>query len=283
MEEVVYTSDSELRSPGRFAAGGWADLRAAPPVAWRLFVRGLQANYRQSWLGYLWLLAPPLATTATWVYLHAADVLEVGPTRLPYPAFVLTGAVLWQVFAEALNAPLQQLTAARNLLTRSRVPHEALLLAGLYEVLFNFAVRLAVLLPVLVWFKLRWDLPAPGASLLMVPLGVLALVLLGFAVGLLLAPVGLLYKDVSRGLGLAAVFWFFLTPVIYPAPAGGGSLLLKLNPVTPLLEATRNWLTAGPDAPARGFLLAASLTLPLLLVAWLFQRLARPHVVTRLG
>ena len=215
MEEAVYSADSQLRAPGRFAAGLWADLRVAPPLAWRLFVHGLRARYRQSWLGYLWLLLPPLATTLTWVYLNRAGVLDVGETvGVPYPVYVLTGTLLWQVFAEALHSPLQQLGAARRILTKSRMPHEALLLAGLVEVLFNFAVRLVVLVPVLVWFGTR-----PGAALLVAPLGVLALLVAGFTLGLLLTPAGLLYQDVSRGLTLAAGFWFFLTPVIYPPPA----------------------------------------------------------------
>ncbi|HEU0077798.1 MAG TPA: hypothetical protein VFQ76_09145, partial [Longimicrobiaceae bacterium] len=211
MEEVVYSAESQLRSPGAFAAGIRSDLRVAPSVAWQLFVRRLQAGYRQSWLGYLWLLLPPLATSGAWVYLNSARILDVGRTDLPYPVYVLTGTLLWQVFADALGAPLQQLTAARAILTKSRIPHEAMLLAGVVEVGFNFLVRLAVLVPVLLWFGVRWS-----PSLLLAPLGVAALLLLGFSIGLLLAPVGLLYQDVSRGLVLATGIWFFLTPVIYP-------------------------------------------------------------------
>lgn len=41
----------------------------------------------------------------------------------------------------------------RNILAKSRVPHEAFLLAGLFEVLFNFAVRAAVALPVFLWLR----------------------------------------------------------------------------------------------------------------------------------
>src|SRR5687767_6990605 len=207
-EEVVYSADSQLRSPGRLASELWSDLRVSPSVAWRLFLHGLRAGYRQSWLGYAWLLLPPLATTATWVYLSSIRVLDVGPTETPYTVYVLTGTILWQVFAEALQAPLQQLTAARGILTKSRTPHEAPLLAGLFEVLFNFAVRAVVLLPVYFWF---WPVWSP--SLLLAPAGVAALLLLGFSLGLLLAPAGLLYRDVARGLSLLLGFWFFLTPV----------------------------------------------------------------------
>ncbi|HEX6159961.1 MAG TPA: ABC transporter permease, partial [Thermoanaerobaculia bacterium] len=72
--------------------------------------------------------------------------------------------------------------------------------------------------------------------------------------------------------------WFFLTPVVYPAPAGG---LMRFNPVTPLVETTRQWLT-GP-APLGGFAVVTGGTAAALVVAWLFQRLARPHVAARLG
>ncbi|HEX8282932.1 MAG TPA: hypothetical protein VF588_06235 [Pyrinomonadaceae bacterium] len=282
MEEVVYSAESQLRSPARFAADTWTDLRVSPRLAWRLFLHALRANYRRSWLGYFWLLAPPLATTATWVFLNSARVLNVGPTETPYTVYVLTGTLLWQVFADAVNSPLQQLSNARAILTKSRVPHEALLLAGLVEVLFNFCVRLLVLLPVLVWFAPQLSL-TPSAMAL-APFGVAALLLFGFALGLLLAPFGLLYGDVPRGLTLAIGFWFFLTPVIYPWPtAGRGATLARLNPVAPLLEATRGWLTTGRASAARGFLFVVALTVPLLLAAWLLQRLARPHVIARLG
>ncbi len=274
MEEVVYSADSQLRSPGAFAAAVRSDLRVAPPVAWHLFVRRLQAGYRQSWLGYLWLLLPPLATSGAWVYLNSARILDVGRTDLPYPVYVLTGTLLWQVFADALNAPLQQLSAARAILTRSRIPHEAVLLAGMLEVGFNFLVRLTVLVPVLLWSGVRWS-----PSLLLAPLGVAALLLLGFSMGLLLTPVGLLYQDVSRGLSLALGIWFFFTPVIYPPAAFGPA---ALNPVSPLLVATRGWLTGAAAPAGPGFAAVAAASVAGLAVGWGCYRLARPHLVSRL-
>lgn len=278
MEEVVYSADSQLRAPRRFAAATWSDLRASPPLAWRLFLHSLRTNYRQSLLGYFWLLLPPLATTATWVYLNGAKVIDVGPTEVPYAAYVLTGTLLWQVFADALHSPLQQLSASRNILTKSRAPHEAFLLAGLAGVLFNFAVRLAVAAPVLLWLGVPLR-----ASALLAPAGVAALLLLGFSIGLLLTPTGLLYQDVSRGLTLLVGFWFFLTPVIYPATESwAASAPAMLNPVTPLLVTTRGWLTRGAAAPAPTFLPVVGLSLLCLGAAWLCYRLARPHLVARL-
>jgi lipopolysaccharide transport system permease protein len=273
MSETVYHADSELLHPRRFLADAAADLRHSLPVAWQLFARNLQIRHRRAWLGYVWLLLPTVATTLLWIYVHSRRLVNIAPTAIPYPVYVLAGTVLWQVFVDALNAPLQQLAAARQLITRSRVPHEALLLSGLLEVLFNAAVRMLVLAAVLVGYRI-----APGTSLLFVPFGIAALALFGTMLGIFAAPLGMLYDDVGRALTLLTSFWFFLTPVIYPAPTSG---ILRWNPVTPLLDTTRQWLTGA--AASNAFSVVATATIPALAAAWLVHRLARPHVIARLG
>jgi lipopolysaccharide transport system permease protein len=180
---------------------------------------------------------------------------------------------LWQLFLDSINAPLQHLSSNRQLLTHSRVPHEALFLAAFLEVLLNCAVRLAVLIPVLLWFGIE-----PDRTQLLVPLGILALAMLGFTFGLLLAPVGMLYDDVGRSLALLTGFWFFVTPVLYDTPNHGP---MSLNPVTPLLDSTRAWLTAGPGTP--GFITVSAAACVMLAITWLLYRLAQPHVIGRLG
>jgi lipopolysaccharide transport system permease protein len=181
--------------------------------------------------------------------------------------------ILWQLFVEAVNAPLQQLNAGRQMITRSRVPHEALIGAGLLEIGLNFLIRLAVLAAVL--FLFRVDV-APSA--LLFPAGGLAIAMLGLAFGLLLTPAGLLYDDVSRGIALVTTFGLFLTPILYPLPASGP---FRLNPVTPLLETSRNWLLHG--GLGAGFVAVVLAGLAALAFAWLVYRLARPHLVARLG
>lgn len=273
MPEIVYTAEPELRRPGRFLAGAAADLRASGPIGLRIFRSNLRVRYRRSWFGYFWLLLPAIGTAAICAFIQARRIISFAPTDIPYPLFVLAGMVLWQVFVDALNAPLQQLQAGRQLATRSRVPHEAMIVAGLLEVALNAAVRGLVLAAALVLFGMPW-----AATILLVPLGFAALVTLGLALGLALTPLGLLYDDVGRGIALATSFGFFLTPIVYPLPADS---LLRLNPVTPLLETARAWLAGGAAGP--GFAATWAVAGLALLLAWLFYRLARPHLTARLG
>jgi lipopolysaccharide transport system permease protein len=243
-----------------------------------MWSRGLQARHRQSLLGYAWLPAPALALALTWVYLDRAGLVRFGDTGIPYLAYVLTGVLLFQAFTEALQAPLRRLTEARHVLTKARLPHEAWLAAAALDVVFNLLVRLVVVAVVLA---------AAGTSLraeiLLAPLGMAALLALGFAIGLAIVPVGLLYEDIGQALTLVAGFWFFLTPVVYPWPTQlTGDTLVAVNPVTPVLVTTRAWLTGAAGAEPVQLAAVGAGAIALLVAAWIVYRLARPHLVARL-
>ena len=276
MKETIYTSQSPLHTPRTFLRGVRADLEVVYRIGWQLFVRNLKVQVRQSLLGYAWLVLPPLVTGLVWVLLGSTRVLNVESGRVPYPAFVLAGVFLWQGFVEALNCPLQQLSSAKATLAKVRVPHEAFVTAGAAVVVFNSLLRLGVLLGLMRWF----GIPLTG-TLALAPLGLAALLLLGLALGWLLALLGLLYADVAQGLPVVLNLWFLITPVVYSPPAAFAKWF-NLNPVTPLLATTRNWLLAGPAAPAPGFGLVAGLGGIFFLLTWLAYRLAQPHLIARL-
>lgn len=273
MPEIVNDSRPELADARGFVRQAARDLRLSRRVAWQLFLGDLRIRHRRSVLGYAWLVLPALAATGVGLYLQHRRIIDTADTTLSYGLHVLAGMVIWQVFVEALTSPMQQLSANRQLLATTRVPYESLVLAGLIMVGLGAVIRCVVLVVALV--AAGQDL---ALSALLVPFGLAAVALLGLAPGLLIAPAGLISDDVNRGLPLVLTFWFFLTPVIYPAPESG---LLRLNPVTPLLETTRTWLTT-PAAPA-AFFFVTGLALLLTIAAWLLSRLGRLHVAARLG
>ena len=275
MREVVHSAAAELNRPGQFLGEAGAALRTSLAIAPRLLRANLRIRYRRSWLGYAWLLAPSAGAALLAWLLVGRRVAGMPEVAIPYPLFVLLGMIHWQLLVDTLGAPLQQLGGARHILARSPVPHEAFVLAGAGEALLACILRLALLgLPVLLWLGIR-----PGAELLLLPLALLGLALLGLALGMLLAPFGLLYDDVGSGLTLLTGFWFFLSPILYPSARFGA---LSANPATPLIETARGILT-GSHAPAGAALLVAAGSALLLAIAWLFYRLAQPHLVARFG
>lgn len=279
MKLTVYTPESSLIAPGRMWAEMMADLRASRNLAWRLAVRDIRAQYRGSYLGVAWAFATPLISTLVWVFLSMSGVVRVAQTEIPYPAYVFTGTMLWQIFTESINGPLVQISGARSMLAKLNFPRESLILSGALKVLFNAGVKLLILVPAVMAFGV-----VPDAGLLLAPIAMLAMILLGTAVGLLLAPVGTLYTDVGRLIQVFTQVLMYLTPVVFAMPAGGTmARLFLLNPATPIILTGRAWLTGGEAGVLPYFMVVLGGSLLLLLFGWAFFRITMQVLIERMS
>jgi lipopolysaccharide transport system permease protein len=275
----IYTPASPLAQPGLLWREMRQDLWAGRELAWRLAVRDISAQYRQSVLGVLWALINPLTTTAVWLFLSTSRLVQVAETGIPYPVFVFTGTLLWSILIDAFNAPLGQVNANKALLAKINFPREALILTGIYQTLFNAAIKIGILLLVLPFTGVH-----AGWGGLLIPVGVLALVLTGTALGLAITPVGVLYGDIGRGIPLITQFLMYLSPVVFPlATTGWTATLMRLNPLTPLILNARAWFTGQPAQLLGEWSLAVGGSALLLLLVWLVYRLAMPILIERMS
>jgi homopolymeric O-antigen transport system permease protein len=276
---TIYTSESELRSPGGLARRMWRDLMASRELAWRLMVRDISGRYRQAFLGFSWAFLPPLATALLFILLNREGVIKVGATHIPYPAYVIIGTVLWQLFTDSLNAPLKLVTANKPMLAKANFPREALILSAMGQVGFDFGIRLVILVVVFAVYQVP-----PTWGILVAPLAFLMIMLLGIMLGLLLTPMGVLYSDVAAALPIFTSLWLFLTPVVYPPPQHGLlAVLFKFNPVSPLIVAARDLVTRGVFTAVVPFIIVSGLTLLGLLVMWVVYRISFPILVERIS
>ncbi|GAX40196.1 ABC transporter permease protein [Tolypothrix sp. NIES-4075] len=279
LSEVIYTPESLLKHPLKLFQQMWRDLLASRELARRLMMRDISAQYRQSFLGIIWAFLPPIFMATGFTLASNANVINVGKTDLPYPAYVMFSTALWQTFVEALNGPIQAVTVAKPMLARVNFPREALILAKIGEVFFNFAIKLILIVALFIWFRV-----SVSWTVILTPVALIHLVLLGTFIGILLAPFGVLYQDVSKALTLFTGFWLFLTPVVYPIPSAGTfGFLVNLNPVTPLLVTVRELATTGVVSDPWRFWIVSVITIVGLLLTWIGFRLAMPYVVERVS
>lgn len=276
---VIHRPESRMRKPLELFQEMWRDLISSRELAWRLMIRDISAKYRQSFLGLFWAVIPPVVMAGSFTLAKSGGVVNIGSTNIPYPAYVMFSMTLWQTFVESINGPVQAVAAAKSMLARINFPREALIIAKLGEVFFNFGIKLILIIGLFIWFKIPVTLSA-----IVAPVALIHMILLGTFIGVLLAPVGALYQDFSMGITLATSFWLFLTPVVYPVPSEGlfGSIV-KLNPVTPLLVTTRELATTGTMSNPQGFWIASLIAIVGLLIAWIIYRLAIPYVVERIS
>jgi lipopolysaccharide transport system permease protein len=276
---VEYSSESALKAPFRLTQEILTDLWRSRGLAWILFHRDLMAQYRQSYLGYLWIFAPVLTTVITWTFLTSQNIVQTFDTDIPYPAYVFFGTVIWTAFSSALTQPLASFTAGSAVFMKLKVAPEAFILAGFGKLAFDLLIRLLMLVLVCVLFKVS---PATTAPLVLV--GVLLAMFLGGAIGVLMIPVGSLYGDVSRIVGMVVAFGMYLTPVVYPVPSAGWSrTLFEWNPMTTVVLASRDWLSHGIGTHGSAAILIAAASAFLFFVGIILLRVVLPHLVERMG
>ena len=54
--------------------------------------------------------------------------------------------MLWSILMDAINAPLQLVTASKSMLAKINFPREALLLAGIYQTTVNALIKVVLVL-----------------------------------------------------------------------------------------------------------------------------------------
>ncbi|MEA5533831.1 ABC transporter permease [Crocosphaera sp. XPORK-15E] len=274
---VVYQPDSRVRHPVQLFHEMWRDLLASRELAWQLIQRDIQSQYRQSFLGILWAFIPPIIAAIGLTFLKEANILNLGKTDIPYPVFVAFSMTLWQTFTRTLNNTMSAARTAKGMLTKLNVPPEAFVLSTLGQIIFNFFIQLIPVIFFFIWFKVSvtW-------TIILAPVAFIHLLMFATGVGLIMGPFSCLYGDVGKLMGFVTQMWLFVTPVIYPEPKHGiWAILVRINPVTPLLVTTRELATTGIISNPTGFWLASIAAIIMLLIGWFFYRLAMPFIVER--
>lgn len=275
----IYTPEPILGHPLQLFREMVGDVWSGRELAWRLFVRDTRAQYRQTVLGYVWAFLPPLTASMTFIFLNSQGIIHITGTAIPYPAFAMIGTLLWQIFIDALQSPAGAIAGAQSMLAKINFPREAIIVSGLYKVIFNFLIRFLILIGVMLW----WNI-VPGAGVVFFIPAMLALIICGTAVGLMLVPLSALYGDVGRSIGMGLQLWMLLTPVIYPTRTGGlAGLLNKWNPASPLITTARDSLTNQPLTALPSFFVVMGLGVLVLFVGWFAYRISIPHLIARMG
>lgn len=247
-------------------------------LSWRLFRGTLDAKYRRSFLGYLWMVAPALAITGGVSLASQSGVLRTGETALPYPLFLFVGILIWQVFVDAVDVSHKAFAGAISYLTKVNCPREAIVLAQFYETAIVAAVRL-LLLVLLVTFFSEGGWRASG----MLAVCFAGALLLGLGIGAHVMPFTILFTDVQHAVRMALTYGVFLTPAFY-APGGADvfARLIRYSPLAPLMTSAREAAAgmalteAGPLAVTFGVAIVAA-------IAGLFMiRVSAPILVERM-
>lgn len=255
----------------------FGDIYRSRFLARQLAERDIKAQYRQSYLGIVWAFITPLATAAVWIFLNMSGTVQVTNTGIPYPVYAFTGTLIWSIIREAINSPSTSTNSARGILSKINFPKEALIISGIYKLLFNSSIKIVLLVVLVFLFGIGFHW-----SLLLLPFVILGALLFGTTIGLFLTPISMLYNDVRKIVGMGFSFLMYITPVVYPVPGDGlMRTVMEINPFTPIILTSRDLITgASPEYLTYYFVVLAA-TVPLFFLALLSYRISIPIIVER--
>lgn len=212
------------------------DLYQSRFLARQLAERDIKAQYRQSYLGIIWAFIMPLATAIVWIILNSSGTVKLSDTGIPYPVYAFSGTLIWSIIVASINSPLSSTNAARGILTKINFPKEALILSGIYKLLFDSTIKVLLLVLFVFIYGVGFHL-----SLLMFPIAIFGAILFGTTLGLFITPLGLLYKDISKLVTFGMQFLMYATPVVYAIPKEGlMKTIMSWNPITPIVLTARD-------------------------------------------
>jgi ABC-2 type transport system permease protein len=205
----------------------------------------LKVKYKNSTLGFLWSLVNPLLYLV--VYTIAFQViLKAGIPE--FPIFLLSGLLVWNLFATGLGAGTSSIVVNAGLVKKVWFPREILVLASIGAALVHFFLQAAVLLVFMavVQHAVAWSY----FPLMLFSLVVLLVLTSAFA--LLLSSINVYLRDTQHFLDLALLAWFWMTPIVYPFMLVGQRAkwqvaLYMCNPITAIVLVFQRALYAQVD------------------------------------
>jgi lipopolysaccharide transport system permease protein len=250
---------------------GWRELWDYRELLGFLVWRDVKVRYKQTVLGAAWAVLQPLTTMAMFTVLFG-QWAKMPSDGVPYPLFAFAALLPWTFFANAVSAAAVSLVGNTHLISKVYFPRLLVSLASLGTGLVDFAIALAVMFGLCVFYGV-----SPSAGVLLLPLVLLVTLLAAAGVGSFLGALCGVYRDVRYVVPLLMQLWMFASPVIYPASLVPARWRwpYHLNPMAGVIDGFRAALL-GSDVPWGEL---ASATATSMVLAWIgvayFRRVER--------
>jgi ABC-type polysaccharide/polyol phosphate export permease len=201
--------------------------------------RDITTRYKRSVLGIAWTMLNPLGMTIV-LSLAFSQLFKEVPG---YPAYVLSGMLVWQFFSQTTTASMVNLVWGGSLLHRIYLPRTSFALAAIITGLVNLLIAVIPLILVMVIIGLPIKI-----SIVFMPLPILLLAAFALGTGLLLSTIAVYFPDVSEMYQIILTAWMYLTPIFYPEsilPENIAWLITRFNPVYHLIRLFRACIYEG--------------------------------------
>lgn len=203
--------------------------------------REIKQRYKQSVLGYVWVILNPLAQMVVMSFVFSY-VFRPGNLGVPYPIFLFVALLPWSLFSQSMQMATNSLVENSGLLSKIYFPREVLILSAITAKIVDFFLALVIFIIMMISFKI----PLTTNVFWVIPIFLIQ-VTLTYGITLLTAAANLFYRDIQYLLNLLLLVWMYLTPIMYPTEIFPAKFqwVFKVNPMAVLVNAYREAVLAG--------------------------------------
>jgi len=221
---------------------GFDELWAHRGLLLSLGVRDVKLRYKQTLLGVAWVVLQPLLSAGIMTAVFGLIAGAPNPSGVPYFVFVYLGQMAWTLFSITIARTGGAMVGNIALVTKIYFPRAILPLSTILGVLLDFAMSLALAIPMLIVYG------TVGMNLPVVALTAALLVLCATGMGMVLATVSVRFRDVLYVLPLIVQLGLYASPVAYGLAVARDNLnarganyftVYMLNPLASLIETFR--------------------------------------------
>jgi len=236
-------------------------------LLWQITAREVKARYKQSVLGYFWVILNPLAQMLVMSFAFSL-ILRI-PTNaapnIPYSIFLFVALLPWTLFTNSLSSAAGSLVASSNLITKIYFPRTILVISTITAKIIDFFFAISVLIV----YMLIYQIPVTWNLLWVIPIFLIQQI---FTLGLSLffAAANLLYRDIQYLLSMILLLWMYATPVIYPADIVPDRfrIFFQVNPMAVIVNAYRQVILAGAPPKYTSLIIALIFSIVTLLIGF---------------
>lgn len=236
-----------------------------------LVKKDLRGRYKGSILGFLWTFINPLFQLAVYTVVFSF-ILKSNIEK--YYLYLFVALIPWIFFSASITGGAASVVAQKDLVKKIYFPRQVIPIAYVTSCFVNMLLCFVVIFAVVLCSGIR--LHPVGVLCLPAVMAVEYLLALGMA--LLTSAVTVYFKDLEHILGIVAMAWMYLTPIMYDKSIVPAEFLplFDLNPMTHIIGCYRAVLYEGAVPELGSLLSSLGLGVVFLAVGWVvFDRLQR--------
>lgn len=189
----------------------WGELWRYRELFYFFTWRDIKIKYKQTVLGFLWAILQPLLMMLIFTFFFGR-ALKIPSQNLPYPVYVFSGLLVWNMFATGLMNASNSMVNNASIIKKIYFPRLIVPVSSILVALFDFLMAFVLFILLLLFYQqtVSWQ------AIFIWPAAILLTVIATLGLGSWLAALNVKYRDFRYVIPFLVQVLFFLTPIIYP-------------------------------------------------------------------